>query len=217
MKVLIQGYTGKTGSEIYRLFLEKGIDVLGADVDKPILTFYKEKNIGLIIDFSIKEATGQAVEFALEKRIPLFIGTTGLDEKQIKIWDQKAKEKKIPIVILENYLLSMSKLKSFLREIAPIFPHVQIEETHHISKKDAPSGTALFLKESFLHKENIQITSYRVNQFVYEHRILLRNENEELEIIHHTFHKKAYAEGVYEMFLSLEQYQKISGVIQERK
>jgi len=216
MKVLIQGYSGKTGSEIYQLFLEKGITVLGADQEKDIFDFSKE-DIDLIIDFSSLDGANKAVQMALEKRIPLLVGTTGLKEELMEIWDQKAKEKKIPIVILENYLLSMSYLKSFLRKIAPIFSQVEIEETHHISKKDAPSGTALFLKDSFPSSQNVQIISHRVQKYQYEHRIHLRNENEELEIIHHTFHKKAYAEGVYEVFLSLDLYRNTYGVIRERK
>lgn len=216
MKVLIQGYSGKTGSEIYHLFLEKGVSVLGADKEKDISNFFNEE-VGFIIDFSSLEGTKKAVEMALEKRIPLLIGTTGLKEEEIQTWDQKAKEKKIPIVILENYLLSMSYLKAFLKKLAPIFPSIKIEETHHISKKDAPSGTALFLKDSFPSSQDIEVISHRVNEYQYEHSILLRNENEELEIIHHTFHKKAYAEGVYEVFLSFDQYRNTYGVIRERK
>ena len=98
MKVLIQGYSGKTGSEIYHLFLEKGVSVLGADKEKDISNFFNEE-VGFIIDFSSLEGTKKAVEMALEKRIPLLIGTTGLKEEEIQAWDQKAKEKKIPIVM----------------------------------------------------------------------------------------------------------------------
>lgn len=120
MKVLIQGYSGKTGSEIYHLFLEKGVSVLGADKEKDISNFFNEE-VGFIIDFSSLEGTKKAVEMALEKRIPLLIGTTGLKEEEIQTWDQKAKEKKIPIVILENYLLSMSYLKAFLKSLHRFF------------------------------------------------------------------------------------------------
>ena len=65
MKVLIQGYSGKTGSEIYHLFLEKGVSVLGADKEKDISNFFNEE-VGFIIDFSSLEGTKKAVEMALE-------------------------------------------------------------------------------------------------------------------------------------------------------
>lgn len=206
MMIYIQGYSGKTGSEVFHFFQEKGFKVTGVDVNHPFPNSFSSSEKSVIIDFSTPGATEIAVEIALKHGFPMLIGTTGIDESKIKEWDKKAREKKIGIYILENYLPSLQYLQQFLKEVEIFFPSISIEETHHESKKDAPSGTAKMLRRSINQKKIVPITANRVKIYTYEHTIHLRNEHEEMVITHRCFSKRAYAYGVWEAFQTIDSF-----------
>lgn len=203
--IYIQGFSGKTGSEVYRFFQEKGLEVLGIDEHHPFPSTLKHGK-SVIIDFSTPTATERAVEIALKYGFPMIIGTTGLEEEKIREWNLKAKEKEIGIYILENYLPSLQCLQSFLKQVEAFFPSISIEETHHESKKDAPSGTAKMLRCCINQKKDVPIKSNRVKIYTYEHTIHLQNENEEIVLTHRCFSKRAYAWGVWEAFQTMDSF-----------
>lgn len=217
MKVILQGYRGKMGKEIFSYLENQGVNVIGVDEEHPLSLYENEKGVDFLIDFSSIEGTYEIVKFALSHQLPLLIGTTGIQEETIKEWDKLAKEKKLTMVLLENYLLSIFYLKQFLRKVDSLFPQIEMEETHHQSKKDCPSGTALLLRRSFSSQKKIPILSKRVTIYTYEHKIILKNEDETIEIVHRTFHKRAYAKGLYEILTHWNDYQNEYGVIRERK
>lgn len=214
--IYIQGYSGKTGSEVYRLFQEKGLEVRGIDEYHPFPSIIKQEK-SVIIDFSTPAATEKAVEIALKYGFPMIIGTTGIEEEKIREWDLKAKEKEIGIYLLENYLPSLQCLQSFLKQVEIFFPSISIEETHHESKKDAPSGTAKMLRRCINQKKVVPIKSNRVKIYTYEHTIHLQNENEEIVLTHRCFSKRAYAWGVWEAFQTIHSFIGVHRIMEVRK
>jgi hypothetical protein len=84
MKVILQGYKGKTGKLIYDTLIQRGIEVLPVDINNSLDDYCLEKNIDAIIDFSSIGGTKNALEFALNNNISLIIGTTNIEEINLK-------------------------------------------------------------------------------------------------------------------------------------
>ncbi len=216
MKIILQGYSGKTGNEIYRLGKERGYEIIGVDEEIPLWKYEDRHDIDALVDFSSPKGSEYAFDFAYRHHIPLIIGTTGINEEIIEQWHQKALNGHLPVYLLENYLPSMEIICSFLKELDPLFDKIDISETHHESKKDKPSGTAKMLQRSFNKDKKIPILSNRVKIYVYEHEVHLQNDYEEITITHHCLSRKAYAEGVYQIIEQLSHDKRV-GIIRKRK
>ena len=103
----------------------------------------------LIIDFTNPDAAENHIALALEHKIPLLIGTTGLHAPQEHAIREAAKE--IPLLQAANTSLGITLLQHLVKEAASrLGPEWDIEvfESHHRHKVDAPSGTALMLGEA---------------------------------------------------------------------
>ncbi len=102
----------------------------------------------ILVEFSTPQATLSHLPLAVEKNIRIVIGTTGLnDEEKERI---KESSSKIPIILSPNMSIGVNLLFKIAGEVARILGaeyDVEIVETHHRMKKDAPSGTALRLAE----------------------------------------------------------------------
>ena len=110
-----------------------------------------EKVIGsgdILVEFSTPKATLSHLPVAVEKNTRIVIGTTGLnDEEKERI---KESSSRIPILLSPNMSIGVNLLFKTAGEVARILGteyDVEIVETHHRMKKDAPSGTALRLAE----------------------------------------------------------------------
>ena len=99
-----------------------------------------------IIDFSYPGNLQMVLESALKRRLPLIIGTTGLTEKQGDAI--RAASDRIPIVWANNFSTGVTVLVRLARMAAQALSEdfdIEITETHHRMKEDAPSGTAKML------------------------------------------------------------------------
>lgn len=86
------------------------------------------------------------------------------------------------------------------RQLVPLVHgfEISISETHHQSKKDAPSGTALALKQTLLEVDStlkIQITSHREGEAVGTHTITARLGDDVVELRHESISRRSFAEG----------------------
>jgi 4-hydroxy-tetrahydrodipicolinate reductase len=101
----------------------------------------------VIIDFSVPEATMKLVAECSERRLPVVIATTGLNERQRG--EVAAAAQFAPIVFAPSMSLAVNVAMKLVREAAkslrgiPDGVDVEIVERHHRFKEDAPSGTAL--------------------------------------------------------------------------
>lgn len=100
----------------------------------------------VIIDFSISASTAEIVRFALERKIPAVIGTTGLGERELKLI--RSASDQVAMFQTGNMSLGVNRQSNWynspLPRSGPNFD-VEIIETHHRKKVDSPSGTALML------------------------------------------------------------------------
>lgn len=118
----------------------------------------------LIIDFSSPEATKILLDCAIDKcPKPIVIGTTGLNDMQKDLL--YAASLKMPILYASNMSRGVVVLNNIAKIVAKTLKESDIEivETHHKYKKDAPSGTALSLAENVAKARGLSLDKVRVS------------------------------------------------------
>ncbi len=110
-------------------------------------TFAIDQDHGdVLIDFSAPDALQANLDRAVSANVPILIGTTGLDEVAHQRIDAAAKE--IAVLQSPNTSLGVALLTDMVERVARVLGRewdIEIAETHHRNKADAPSGTALLL------------------------------------------------------------------------
>lgn len=173
------------------------------------------ENVDVIIDFSHVHATLELLKFADSKHIPIVIATTGFNSEQEGILKDYSKH--LPIFRSANMSFDVNLMCKIVAEIAPLLAgaDVEITETHHRNKVDAPSGTALLLadhinealggKMKYVYNRHdlsqkrgdneIGITSVRGGNIVGEHTVQFFGKNDTFEIKHTSYSRSVFAEG----------------------
>lgn len=225
IKVLINGCNGKMGQVLVNEITHTpdveilcGVDKIDTgDNNFPVFTNTSEINVipDVIIDFSVPVSTFNILEFAKEKQIPIVIATTGFSEEEI---DKIQKYSEIlPIFKSANMSYEINLLSKLVADIAKKLPDTDIEivETHHNRKLDAPSGTALILADSINKalnnektyefnrhakrerrpKKEIGIHSIRGGNECGKHTVIFFGENDSLEITHNVNSRAVFASG----------------------
>ena len=202
MKVFLFGISGRMGQE-----LKAQID---ASSDLVCIGGFsrKDKNPQLadspdiIIDFSLPEAFEDLCAF--NKKYPsaaLVSGTTGLsDEQKLKL---KEMGKRAPVFWAANMSFGvylMSKLTEYLENYSQQY-NLHVEETHHVHKKDKPSGTAIIIENAAKKKTNHlgPTISHREGEVFGIHRFIAANEFETLEIRHEANSRGLFAKGALDI------------------
>jgi 4-hydroxy-tetrahydrodipicolinate reductase len=98
-----------------------------------------------------------------------------------------------------NFSMGVQELFKMTADVAKLPGYsFHISETHHTSKLDAPSGTAITLKEIILEVQpaaNVEITSHREGDASGIHIVTARSENDLIELKHESFDRRGFAEG----------------------
>ena len=158
MRVLINGATGRMGMELENA-IEKQEDiktVCGFGIEEkdnvkfPIYNKIEniKEEVDVIIDFSNPIATFKILEYAIKHKIPTVIATTGFSEEELKKIEEISKE--IPIFKSSNMSVDINLMAELAQKVAEVLKESDIEivETHHNRKIDAPSGTAILLADA---------------------------------------------------------------------
>lgn len=153
----------------------------------------------VLIDFSSPLLTLEVINIARKYKKPLVIGTTGHIQPIHNLLQDASLE--IPIAYAPNFSLGINLLKAILENLPNMDYSINILETHHINKKDKPSGTALDLA-TLLNKKlnkNIPIQSERLGSVVGEHSIMFDLYEESIVIKHSVKSRQVFAKGALEM------------------
>jgi len=212
IKLGIAGACGRMGRRIYELasqdrdfeitmLLEKkGTPQIGKEIGKLKVSSNPDGMflIDVLVDFTVPEATEVNVDFALKHKKALVLGTTGLNETQIKKIEEAAKF--IPIVFSPNMSVGVNVLFSFLPELAKGLGadyDIEIIEAHHKTKKDAPSGTAKKFAQvlSDVTQKNIPVHAIRLGDIVGDHTVIFCGNAERIEIKHQAHSRDVFAKG----------------------
>ena len=224
MKVIINGAGGRMGIELAKL-VEEGyrdsslaglVDVIFKD-DDCVKTYSKLSSVkdkaDVLIDFSIHTATKNLCEYAVEKKIPLVIATTGHTEEEIEIINNTAKE--VPVFMSGNMSMGIALLMELAKKAVEAMPDADVEivETHHNRKLDSPSGTALMIANAVKEvrpngkivrgrdgqakreKEDIGISAVRVGGIVGIHEVIIGTDTEVITLKHEAYSRALLAEG----------------------
>ena len=169
----------------------------------------------LCIDFTIPEASVRHAELAAAHGVPMVIGTTGLNDEQRQVISQCAK--KIPIMICANTSVGITLLRQLVEQVAAQLVagwDIEIVETHHKHKIDAPSGTALALgaaaakgrgvllgdvasmkRDGARRDGNIGFAVMRGGNVAGEHSVIFYGDSERVELTHRATDRVIFAQG----------------------
>lgn len=193
MDIILLG-SGRMGSLVLDNLAKDHNFVAVVDREHPL------KTEGLIaaevaIDFSSPELLMDAAPRLFAEGISLVSGTTGLTDSQLSEIDRLAVQAKVGAFVVPSFDLSLLKFRESLRVLDGIFTEAQITDYHHRSKKDMPSGAALFLAEAF-NKTRVNFVSYRLDRYVYRHRIRLGDNDRKILLTHEVKNRNVYLEGL---------------------
>lgn len=239
-RVIVTGAAGRMGSTNVRLVVnDDDLELVGAverkgfkEIDagipanvgntgvKIVDDIWKLKGIkaDVLIDFTMPEATIKNLEFAVENKINMVIGTTGLSDEDLE--KIKSASEKIAIVQSPNMSVGVNVLFKITEIVAKVLGDdydVEIVEAHHRFKKDAPSGTAVklgqivaealgrdykkvakFERHGFIGertKEEIGMQTLRAGDIVGDHTVLFGGIGERIELTHRAHSRENFARG----------------------
>jgi 4-hydroxy-tetrahydrodipicolinate reductase len=194
---------GKTGSIVADVAHERGhgVRVLGEEENHnaSALTGPFLAGFDAIIDFTTPEAVIHNLRACLANGARVVVGTTGW-YAHLNDMRSLAERKSAALLYGTNFSIGVQAILRVARELA-VAAHgytFSITETHHAGKKDAPSGTALSLKQ-VLQTANpalqVEITSKREGDASGIHTIEARSQNDLIELRHEAFSRRGFAEG----------------------
>ena len=152
----------------------------------------------VIIDFSTPYALQNNLTLAEKNNTPIVIGTTGLQKQEHE--NLEASALKIPVFWAPNFSLGIAALIHAIETLSPLLKKKftpSISETHHVHKKDSPSGSALALALATQTGYSIlpSIESIRLNEIVGEHTVIFSSEDEHLTLKHESLSRDVFALG----------------------
>ena len=256
IKIAVAGCLGRMGQEISKQILKnKNLEFVGGfehtkhkDINRPLnkvsdiqsskmvtansSQLIKEANV--IIDFTTPESTLNNLKIASVNKTAVVIGTTGMTDAQKK--KVKGYSKKIPILMSSNMSVGVNLLFKLVKQTAgslkDINYDIEIAETHHKHKKDAPSGTALSLGEyaaegrkTKLNKSKVldrtkKLTSRkkgdigfsvtRGGEIAGEHTVSFIGANDRIDLVHKANNRSIFVSGAIEAALFI--FKKKSGM-----
>ena len=224
MEILISGAAGFMGRAVAAqaqaegIGIAAGVDTLPLEAPFPCFpSFDSVPDAGdVIVDFSRPEALEGLLRFALRRGIPAVLATTGYSEEQLQAIDEAARE--IALFRSANMSLGIALLRRLSREAALVLGSgfdVEIVEAHHRRKVDAPSGTALLLKDAVQQgrseplravygregrsarrgEDEIGLHAVRGGTVAGEHEVLFLGPNERITLHHSAENRSVFATG----------------------
>ena len=194
-------------------------------IQEPLISSLSEvsleiANIPLVVDASYPENFDSVYDFCYKNKIPLVLASTGHTQQQLKKLDKLAKKVAVlkapnlsegiaffktqilkPIIRDINHKTNKLDISGFPNEYDISDVKIKIIETHHDKKKDAPSGTAIdlknYIKKGLGHMDSeIEIESIRDKSSVGKHEVIFRFKNEEFSVSHNALNRDIFGQGI---------------------
>jgi 4-hydroxy-tetrahydrodipicolinate reductase len=193
---------GKTGSLVAEVARERGHGVRAYDVQENVhasaLTAPNLAGVDVVIDFTTPESAVENIRAVLALGSRIVVGTTGW-YSQLAEMKELALRRKGALLYGTNFSIGVQKLFRLTAELARLDGYkFSISETHHTSKLDAPSGTAITLKGILLAAKpgiEVPVESHRVGDANGEHVVTARSEYDILELRHDANSRRGFALG----------------------
>jgi 4-hydroxy-tetrahydrodipicolinate reductase len=232
--VCVNGALGRMGSTVCQavdddaeLELISSIDINsnqdktinGQNIYKDISTMLKNSNPDLIVDFTNRESFLTLVRSAVPKGIKIVSGSTGLQNEDYEEIEKLCDKYKCGVLSASNFAVGAILLMHLSSIAGQYFDYVDLIESHHENKIDAPSGTAISIAEAasknrkekfnqnFVQKETVkgtrggdlggvQIHSARLPGRVARHEIVFGGIGQTFTMIHDSISRDSFMPGV---------------------
>jgi 4-hydroxy-tetrahydrodipicolinate reductase len=234
-RVVVSGATGQTGGAVVAAGRERGdVEVVAGlasttaeasgvqvhpstDAERVL----REVDADAVVDFSVPEATAAVADAATAVGVPLVTGTTGLDDEHEKALDRAAGA--VPVLTAPNFSRGVQALLAAVGEAVGALPGYDVElvETHHNRKVDAPSGTAGAIVEAVQEQRDVEpvygreghapraddeigVFACRAGDVRGEHELLLAGNDEVLTLTHRAESRGVFAAGALDAAVWLD-------------
>ena len=174
IRVVIHGATGKMGVEtVAAVARESDLQLVGAvcrqergaalptpsgavPLSTDLSQMLDDTSPDVLVDFTNAAACMEAARAAAARRINLVLGSSGLTADHLAQLDALANDNGVGIIVAPNFALGAIVLKKLAEQAAPFFDYVDIIESHHEMKIDAPSGFSLALAHSLAEQKQFR-------------------------------------------------------------
>jgi len=214
-KFAILGY-GKMGKEVEKILVAQQQEIV-ATIDNEEdwkQQWDKFLTADVAIEFSMPSVAVENFKKCFDNHIPLVAGTTGWYDRTEEVTNY-CREKSSSFIYGSNFSIGVNIFFRINKLLADIMKEqsdfsVNIEETHHVAKKDAPSGTAIHLakiiEQQYNNQIEVPITSYRLTDVPGIHKVTYKTENETIELTHTANNRVELAKGAVKAALWLLQH-----------
>lgn len=230
IRVLVVGSSGKMGQEVVKMvesskefelvglvdintehaYTGSNIVYMGADLQEGI----RKSNPKVVVDFTHPEVVMENARIALEERVSMVIGTTGLTVENLEEIHVGATQAGVGVLVAPNFAIGAVLMIELSKQVAKHFSEVEIIEMHNPLKADSPSGTALKTVEEIsksLEKtptindssvargkiiNNIPVHSVRLPGMVAHQQVIFGGKGQTLTIRHDSFDRSSFMPGV---------------------
>lgn len=204
MRILVLG-VGKTGKLVAEVAAEHGhsVHVLDAkeNKDAAALTPPFVAGFDVIIDFTTPEAVVSNMRACLANGARMVIGTTGWYDRLPRAKEATSR-RGASLLYGTNFSIGVQTMLKFAetmsRELHAAGYNLSISETHHLTKLDAPSGTALTLRDVVMRSaklEDVPIKSIRHGEAVGLHVLEAESKGDRILLTHESHSRRPFAEG----------------------
>jgi 4-hydroxy-tetrahydrodipicolinate reductase len=193
---------GKTGSLVAEIAHDRGHGVRALDIYEnkgaSALTAPTLAGVDVVIDFTSPAAAVENMRAVLALGRRIVVGTTGWYQ-HLDAMKAIADRRDGALLYGANFSIGVQKLFRLTAELAKLDGYTfSIAETHHTSKVDAPSGTALTLKgiiQSAQPSAEVEVTSHRLGDANGEHVVTAQSDVDVLELRHDATSRRGFALG----------------------
>lgn len=215
MKIAILGY-GRMGNEIERMATRDGHEIVLIidSIEEWEKSGSRLKEADVAIDFSTPDTVVDNIYHCFDAGVPVVAGTTGWHDELDQV-RKDCLERNQALFHAPNFSIGVNlffQVNRFLAGVMAEWPdyEISIEETHHILKQDAPSGTAITLandiirstsrkekwvKEEPTNPEDLGIKSFRTENVPGTHVVKYDSDIDSIEIIHSAKNRRGFAQG----------------------
>ena len=198
MRLLLVGY-GKMGRLVEQLAPEHGCEIAGR-IDVGSGDWSAPADVA--VDFSTAEALRDNFRRYADRGLPVVIGTTGWSAHEAEL-RRHAEAAHLGVVASANFSIGINLFQLMVAEAARLMQaHEQygawIHEAHHATKRDAPSGTALVLRDIMVgasYKRPIDMSSTRAGAIPGIHTVGFDGASDTIELTHTARDRRGFAAG----------------------
>ncbi len=203
IKVLVNGATGSMGQlAVKHIQTCDALEVVATPTRRDNLTMaITQSHADVVLDLTVADVAFENTKIIIESGSHPVIGTSGLTADQIIELQHLSLQHHVGGIIVPNFSIGAVLMMQFSETASHYFNNIHIIETHHLNKKDKPSGTArrtaeLMANAKAIDYSTIPITSYRRAEAIAEQDVIFKTDYESLTIKHNSTNRECFMPGV---------------------